>query len=100
MRQEAPVVGLIVGLSQVLAARCFSQAVNGIVGVSIAWLDQAVAEVDRLLGGITDVGDIAHWVIGIVQVLHFSGAISSVEVGGVAALSGDEPGERFRDHKA
>ena len=64
--------GCAADLPQVLAARRFDQPVDGVVGVVGARLDALVAEVDRLLGVVADVGDVAGRVVGVVQVLHLA----------------------------
>ena len=65
--QQADARGIVVGmrdrrtadLPKMLAAGGFDQAVDGVVGVVGARLDALVAEVDRLLGVVADVGDVA-----------------------------------------
>ena len=57
-------------LPQVLAAGGFDQPVDGVVDVVVARLDPLVAEVDRLLRVILDVGDVARRVVGVAQVLQ------------------------------
>ena len=69
-RRIAVAVGL---LPQVLAAGGLDQPVEGVVGVVVARLDALVAEVDRLLRVVVDVGDVAGRVVGVVQVLQAAG---------------------------
>jgi uncharacterized membrane protein YheB (UPF0754 family) len=56
-------------LAQVLPSISLDQAIERVVDVIVARLDSAVAEVDRLLRVVADVGDVAGGVVGIVQVL-------------------------------
>ena len=63
-------------LAQVLAAVGLDQPVERVVGVVVARLDALVAEVDRLLRVVPDVGDVAGRVVGVVQVLHLAARAS------------------------
>src|SRR5581483_3903722 len=56
-------------LAQVFTpARC-NQAIDGVIGVIGARLNAAILEVDRLLGVILDMRNIALWIVGIAQIL-------------------------------
>jgi hypothetical protein len=57
-------------LPKMLSAGRFDQPVDGVVGVVRARLDALVAKVEGLLGIVADVSDVAHRIIGVVQVLQ------------------------------
>ena len=60
----------VASLADVLAACRLDQAIDGVVGVVAVRLDDLVVEVDRLLGIVADVGDVAGRVVGVAQVLQ------------------------------
>ena len=70
-----------------LAAGGLDQPVEGVVGVVVARLDALVPEVDRLLGVVLDVGDVAGRVVGVVQVLHLTAGPARGD-GGLRVVAG------------
>ena len=57
-------------LTDVLAARGVDQPVDGVIGIVALRRHDLAVEVDRLLGVVADVGDVAGGVVGIEQVLE------------------------------
>ena len=55
-----------------LAASGFYQPVNGVIRVFGAWFDTLIEKKDCLLGLVADVGDVAHRIVRVVQVLHLA----------------------------
>src|SRR5262245_12274509 len=59
-------------LAQMFAPGSFDQTVDAVVGIVVARLDALVLKVASLLRVVLDVSDVAHRVVGVVQVLHLA----------------------------
>src|SRR2546425_3641886 len=82
-----------------LPPRGFDQAIDGVVGVLRTRFDALVAEVDRLLGIVADVGDVADGIVGVVQVLHLAAGPPGLRRLWAIAGEGDSVSAREQMHK-
>ena len=60
----------LISLTDMFASGGFDEAIDGIVDIIRMRLDNAVVEINRLLGVVLDMADVAGWVVGVAEVLQ------------------------------